>query len=95
MTMVPLRFDCRTFRVTAVDDIPGVELCGALKNVVALGAGPAGQRGSAAGFCDGLGYGGNTKAALIRIGLQESPAAGVAVSNAMKKMGLFGYGSSS
>lgn len=54
-------FERPYFRVATVDNADAVELCGALKNVVALGA----------GFCDGLGWGNNTKAAVIRIGLIE------------------------
>uniref|UniRef100_UPI00398E648A glycerol-3-phosphate dehydrogenase [NAD(+)], cytoplasmic-like n=1 Tax=Pristiophorus japonicus TaxID=55135 RepID=UPI00398E648A len=49
------------FRITVVEECDTVEICGALKNIVAVGA----------GFCDGLGSGDNTKAAVIRLGLME------------------------
>ena len=54
-------FHTDNFRINAVEDADTVELCGALKNIVAC----------AAGFSDGLGYGDNTKAAIIRLGLME------------------------
>ncbi|KAI8379076.1 glycerol-3-phosphate dehydrogenase [NAD+] [Radiomyces spectabilis] len=54
-------FNTPYFRVNVIRDYVGVELCGALKNVVAVGA----------GLSDGLGYGSNTKAAIIRLGLME------------------------
>ncbi|XP_013413080.1 glycerol-3-phosphate dehydrogenase [NAD(+)], cytoplasmic isoform X2 [Lingula anatina] len=54
-------FQTDYFRIVVVEDEITVELCGALKNVTATGA----------GFVDGLGYGDNTKAAVIRLGLME------------------------
>lgn len=51
----------RTFRAYSSDDVTGVELAGALKNVIAI----------AAGIVDGLGYGHNTVAALLTRGLAE------------------------
>lgn len=49
------------FRIVVTEDAEVVESCGALKNIVAMGA----------GFCDGLSFGDNTKAAVIRLGLME------------------------
>lgn len=57
------------FRVYASEDIVGVELGGALKNVIAL----------CAGISDGLGFGDNTKAALMTRGLAEITRLGIAM----------------
>lgn len=54
-------FDTKTFSISVVADVEGVGLCGALKNIVAV----------AAGFIDGLGWGSNSKAAIMRIGMNE------------------------
>lgn len=51
----------RKFRISVVPDVEGVGLCGALKNIVAV----------AAGLIDGLGWGSNAKAAIMRIGANE------------------------
>lgn len=72
-----------TFRVYTSDDICGVELGGALKNVMAI----------AAGACDGLGLGANTKAALATRGLAEMTRLGVALgAHASTFAGLSGVG---
>lgn len=54
-------FHTPNFMITVVKDVTTVEICGALKNIVAC----------AAGFVEGLGKGDNTKAAVIRLGLKE------------------------
>ena len=59
----------RSFRVYSSEDVVGVELAGALKNVIAI----------AAGIIDGLGYGHNTEAALITRGLAEISRLAVAL----------------
>lgn len=71
------------FRVYTTPDMLGVELGGALKNVIALAAGTA----------DGLGYGDNTKAALITRGIAEMARLGVKMgAKAETFAGLSGIG---
>ena len=62
-------FNNESFRVYTSDDVVGVEIGGAMKNVIAV----------AAGVSDGIGYGDNTKAALITRGLAEMTRMGVAL----------------
>lgn len=59
----------KTFRVYTGDDIIGVELGGALKNVIAL----------CSGISDGIGYGDNTRAALMTRGIAEIKRLGIAM----------------
>ncbi len=76
-------FSGPTFRVYAGDDPTGVEIGGALKNVIAIGA----------GICDGLGAGHNAVAALITRGLAELTRLAVAAGGRTETLaGLAGLG---
>lgn len=76
-------FMCSVFRVYTSPDIMGIELGGSLKNVIAL----------AAGVADGLGYGDNTKAALITRGMAEITRLALKMGARMETMyGLSGVG---
>jgi len=81
--MAQQAFSTRTFRVYTNDDLIGVELAGATKNVIAL----------AAGIVDGVGAGDNAKAALLTRGLVEITRLGVAMgAQAATFKGLAGIG---
>jgi glycerol-3-phosphate dehydrogenase (NAD(P)+) len=76
-------FSTPRFRVYSNDDLVGVELCGALKNVIAI----------AAGILEGLGLGNNPRAALITRGLAEMTRLGLAMgAKPMTFAGLAGMG---
>jgi glycerol-3-phosphate dehydrogenase (NAD(P)+) len=77
------RFSGQNFRAYTSTDVTGVEVGGAIKNVMAIGA----------GISDGLGFGANTRIALIARGLVEMTRLGVAL-GARKEtfMGLAGLG---
>jgi len=73
----------RTFRVYMGTDVVGCEIAGATKNVMAI----------AAGICDGLGFGENTRAVLITRGLAELGRLGVSLGGAVLTFGgLAGVG---
>ena len=76
-------FMSEVFRVYISPDILGMELGGSLKNVIAL----------AAGIADGMGYGDNTKAALITRGIAEIARLGVKMGGSIESFtGLTGIG---
>lgn len=73
----------RNFRIYTSPDIVGVELCGALKNVVALSC----------GICDGMGYQDNTKALLMTRAMEEIARLGVTLGGQRQTFaGLAGMG---
>ncbi len=76
-------FSTEYFRVYSSNDVIGLEISGAMKNVIAI----------AAGICDGLRYGLNTRAALITRGLAEITRMGVALGGQQQTFaGLGGMG---
>lgn len=76
-------FMSRVFRVYTSPDLKGIELGGSLKNVIAL----------AAGMADGLGFGDNTKAALITRGIAEIARLGIVMGGKTETFaGLTGIG---
>jgi len=80
---VQAAFSCPCLRVYTNPDVIGVELGGAVKNVIAI----------AAGICDGLGFGHNARAALITRGLAEMNRLGLAMgAQAETFSGLAGMG---
>lgn len=80
---VQAAFSCQALRVYTNSDVVGVELGGAVKNVIAI----------AAGICDGLGFGHNARAALITRGLAEMNRLGLAMgAQAATFAGLAGMG---
>jgi glycerol-3-phosphate dehydrogenase (NAD(P)+) len=77
------RISSETFRAYTSNDVAGVEVGGATKNVYAIGA----------GICDGLGFGANTRIALIARGLAEMTRLGLALGGHKETfMGLAGMG---
>ena len=78
------RIHCsKTFRVYANTDVIGIQLGGAVKNVIAIGA----------GMSDGIGFGANARTALITRGLAEMTRLGVALgAKAETFMGMAGLG---
>ena len=76
-------FSTSSFRVYTNEDIVGVELGGAIKNVIVI----------AAGICDGMGFGANTKSALLTRGLAEIKRLGLKMGAKEKTFsGLSGMG---